>query len=195
MKEKKITHYDLFSGIGGFAYAIDNVYGKENAKHIFIENDIFCQSVLKKHWKDAKIYGDIRDFKCLCKKEYAQDVKKKETSPFRKRIDDGKGDIADPAKVSSTRHTELKTKKFSTNDKKSGCQKNERKSLNTMEESVPVVEKQNQNFSPLTISTMTEQKKGENTVHNRGISLSNEECPIHINYYATTVITPKESTE
>src|SRR3990167_9378367 len=57
-----ITHYDLFSGIGGFAYAIDQVYGKENTKHIFVENDPFCQAVLRKHWSDSEIHGDIRGF-------------------------------------------------------------------------------------------------------------------------------------
>jgi len=57
-----ITHYDLFSGIGGFAYAIDQVYGKENTKHIFIENDPFCKAVLRKHWLDSEIHGDIQEF-------------------------------------------------------------------------------------------------------------------------------------
>lgn len=58
---KQITHLDLFSGIGGFSLAADNVWGKENVKHIFVENDEFCQQVLKKHWKEAPIFGDIRD--------------------------------------------------------------------------------------------------------------------------------------
>jgi DNA (cytosine-5)-methyltransferase 1 len=57
-----ITHIDLFSGIGGFAYAIDNVFGKENVKHIFCDNDKFCQSILRKHWPNSEIYGDIRGF-------------------------------------------------------------------------------------------------------------------------------------
>jgi DNA (cytosine-5)-methyltransferase 1 len=56
-----ITHLDLFSGIGGFAYAIDQVYGKET-KHIFVESDKFCQAVLKKHWPEAEYHGDIRTF-------------------------------------------------------------------------------------------------------------------------------------
>jgi len=57
-----ITHIDLFSGIGGFAYAIDNVFGKENVKHIFCENDKFCQAIIRKHWPSSAIHGDIRGF-------------------------------------------------------------------------------------------------------------------------------------
>lgn len=53
-----ITHLDLFSGIGGFAYAVDRVW--QVAEHIFCDNDEFCRQVLKKHWPDSKIYGDIK---------------------------------------------------------------------------------------------------------------------------------------
>lgn len=53
-----MLHLDLFSGIGGFAYAVDQVW--ENAEHIFCDNDKFCQQVLRKHWPNSKIYGDIR---------------------------------------------------------------------------------------------------------------------------------------
>jgi DNA (cytosine-5)-methyltransferase 1 len=58
---KMITHIDLFSGIGGFALALDQVYGKET-KHIFVENDKFCQAVLKKHWPEAEYHDDVRTF-------------------------------------------------------------------------------------------------------------------------------------
>jgi len=53
-----MKHLDLFSGIGGFALAADRVFG--NVEHIFCEIDPFCQEVLKKHWPQSKIYGDIR---------------------------------------------------------------------------------------------------------------------------------------
>lgn len=53
-----MKHLDLFSGIGGFAYAADQVW--DNVEHIFCDNDPFCQEVLKKHWPTSKIYGDIR---------------------------------------------------------------------------------------------------------------------------------------
>jgi len=52
-----MKHLDLFSGIGGFAYAVDQIW---KAEHIFCEIDPFCQKVLAKHWPNSKIYGDIR---------------------------------------------------------------------------------------------------------------------------------------
>lgn len=54
-----IRHLDLFSGIGGFAYAADQVWG--DVEHIFCDNDKFCQQVLNKHWKGSKVYDDIRN--------------------------------------------------------------------------------------------------------------------------------------
>lgn len=53
-----MIHLDLFSGIGGFAYAADKVFG--NVEHIFCDNDKFCQQVLKMHWPESEIYDDIR---------------------------------------------------------------------------------------------------------------------------------------
>ena len=58
-----ITHIDLFSGIGGFALAADWTWGKENVNHIFCEIEPFAQKVLKKHWPDAPIHSDIKEFK------------------------------------------------------------------------------------------------------------------------------------
>lgn len=55
-----MKHIDLFSGIGGFALALDNVYGKGTIEHTFCEIDQFCQEVLKRHWPNARIFGDIR---------------------------------------------------------------------------------------------------------------------------------------
>lgn len=46
----------LFSGIGGFALAADWM-GWETLMHC--EWDPFCQNVLKHHWPNSKIYGDI----------------------------------------------------------------------------------------------------------------------------------------
>lgn len=58
MTNEKLQHIDLFSGIGGFALAADRVFG--NVEHTFCDNEPFAQEVLKKHWPEAKIYGDIR---------------------------------------------------------------------------------------------------------------------------------------
>ena len=50
---------DLFSGIGGFSLGFERT---NRIKTIaFCEKDKFCQTVLKKHWKDIKIYDDIRN--------------------------------------------------------------------------------------------------------------------------------------
>ena len=53
-----MNHLDLFSGIGGFALAVDRVW--PNSEHIFCDTDLFCRAVLKKHWPNSLIYGDIR---------------------------------------------------------------------------------------------------------------------------------------
>src|SRR3990167_6725802 len=56
----RIKHIDLFSGIGGFAYAIDHVW--DNVEHTFVEIAPYCQQLLKKRFKGATIHGDIRTF-------------------------------------------------------------------------------------------------------------------------------------
>ncbi len=53
-----MKHIDLFSGIGGFALAIDTVW--PGSEHMFCDFDPFCQQILKKHWPNSKIYADIR---------------------------------------------------------------------------------------------------------------------------------------
>lgn len=53
-----MIHIDLFSGIGGFAYAVDQVW--PGTEHIFCDNDPFCQQVLAKHWPGSEIHNDIR---------------------------------------------------------------------------------------------------------------------------------------
>lgn len=53
-----LRHLDLFSGIGGFALATEMVW--EKVEHIFCDIEPFAQAILKKHWPNSKIYGDIR---------------------------------------------------------------------------------------------------------------------------------------
>jgi DNA (cytosine-5)-methyltransferase 1 len=48
---------DLFSGIGGFSLALERV-GMVTTR--FCEIDPFCQAILKKHWPEVPIYGDVR---------------------------------------------------------------------------------------------------------------------------------------
>ena len=54
-----LTTVDLFAGIGGFAR------GLEATGHFrttcFVEQDPYCQAVLKHHWPDIPILDDIRD--------------------------------------------------------------------------------------------------------------------------------------
>lgn len=56
-----MRHLDLFSGIGGFSIASDTVW--PDVEHIFCDNEPFSQAVLKKHWPNSKIYGDIKQLK------------------------------------------------------------------------------------------------------------------------------------
>jgi DNA (cytosine-5)-methyltransferase 1 len=54
---EKPTHLDLFSGIGGFALAA----GWAGFETIgFCDNEPYAQAVLKKHWPDVPIHGDIK---------------------------------------------------------------------------------------------------------------------------------------
>lgn len=55
-----MRHLDLFSGIGGFALAADEVFG--DVEHVFCDNEPFSQAILKKHWPNSYIHDDIRIF-------------------------------------------------------------------------------------------------------------------------------------
>ena len=57
---KKLKLLDLFSGIGGLKVAQEMVGGFETTQ--FVENDPYCQKVLKKHWPHIPIHDDIRTF-------------------------------------------------------------------------------------------------------------------------------------
>ena len=56
-----LKHLDLFSGIGGFSLGFEKTGGFETVA--FCEKDKFCQSVLKKHWNNIRIYDEIRNLK------------------------------------------------------------------------------------------------------------------------------------
>ena len=53
---------DLFSGIGGFAYASESLVGGFKTTQ-FVEIDPYCQSVLRKNFPDVPIHNDIKTFK------------------------------------------------------------------------------------------------------------------------------------
>ncbi len=54
----ELTHISLFAGIGGIDLAAEWAGFKTV---LFVEIDKYCQKVLKKHWPDVPIIGDIRD--------------------------------------------------------------------------------------------------------------------------------------
>jgi len=57
MKKYKIG--SLFSGIGGFELGLERAIPSETIWQV--EQDEYCQKVLKKHWPKARIYNDVRD--------------------------------------------------------------------------------------------------------------------------------------
>ena len=55
----KYNHIDLFSGIGGFAYGLNQ---SGITTETFVEFEEYLQKVLSKHWPNTKIHKDIRDY-------------------------------------------------------------------------------------------------------------------------------------
>ena len=55
-----LDHIDLFAGIGGFSRGLDLTGGFRPVQ--FVEQDDFCQRVLRKHWADVPIWDDVRTF-------------------------------------------------------------------------------------------------------------------------------------
>ena len=53
---------DLFSGIAGFSYAAEKIV-KGYKTTQFVENDSYCQSVIRKNFPDIPIHDDITTFK------------------------------------------------------------------------------------------------------------------------------------
>jgi len=58
-----MRHLDLFSGIGGFALAAQNVWGQDHEILSFCEIDPYAQKVLKRHWPTTPIAEDVREIK------------------------------------------------------------------------------------------------------------------------------------
>ena len=56
----------LFAGIGGFDRGAEMAFDEAGIAHQIlwqVEQNKYCQKVLKKHWPNAKIYDDVRDIK------------------------------------------------------------------------------------------------------------------------------------
>ena len=59
-----ITIGSLFSGIGGFDLGCQRALDRYEIQHkilYHVEQNTFCQSILKKHWPESKIHNDVRD--------------------------------------------------------------------------------------------------------------------------------------
>jgi DNA (cytosine-5)-methyltransferase 1 len=54
-----MRHLDLFSGIGGFALPA-RWMGWQTVQ--FVERELYAQAVLRKHWPDTPLHGDISTF-------------------------------------------------------------------------------------------------------------------------------------
>lgn len=73
MKNKsRFTHLDIFSGIGCFAYAAQQVWGDDYENLLFCDCDSFCQEVLRKNFgKEILIYDNIKQ---LTKEQFIADT-------------------------------------------------------------------------------------------------------------------------
>lgn len=79
-----MRHLDLFSGIGGFALAVEEIW--PDAEHIFCDNDIYCRKLLKLRFPKSKIYGDIKEIKTIAYSDWnglQKPGKKQQTSRHR----------------------------------------------------------------------------------------------------------------
>ena len=54
-----LKHLDLFSGIGGFSLGLESSGLCETAA--FCDWEPYCQKVLKKHWPNVPVYGNIKE--------------------------------------------------------------------------------------------------------------------------------------
>ena len=59
-KPRLMTFLSLFAGIGGFDLGLERAGMKCIGQ---VEIDTFCQDVLKKHWPNVKLFGDIYNVK------------------------------------------------------------------------------------------------------------------------------------
>ncbi|HCX13920.1 MAG TPA: DNA methyltransferase, partial [Rhodospirillaceae bacterium] len=53
----EIKVLDLFSGIGGIALGLHRAGPFKT--ECFVENDPFCQQILRHHWPDTRIHDDV----------------------------------------------------------------------------------------------------------------------------------------
>lgn len=181
-----MKHLDLFSGIGGFAIAVEAVWPE--AEHIFCDNDNFCQQVLKKHWPDSIIFGDIRELnKEKLWEEYALNVKNQK---LRK-----EGLTANLAIQKESPNGERITENTIGKQQEIGASGEKTKSSTITEENVLVAVKPRESSLPLTINETMETPSEGITIRKLGNSPLKEDCQTIINSFATTATTQGKTTE
>jgi DNA (cytosine-5)-methyltransferase 1 len=74
-----MRHLDLFSGIGGFALAVEKIW--PNSEHIFCDNDRYCRELLKIRFPNSKIYGDIKEIKSIADANLREGRPRNESKP------------------------------------------------------------------------------------------------------------------
>lgn len=97
-----MNHVDVFTGIGGFALAAQQVWGNDYKNICFCDNNKFCQEVIKKNFGEGSlIYGDIREVTReriiadtgIQEQRRIPGIKRKENTAIR---ESGEGIIANP---------------------------------------------------------------------------------------------------
>ena len=160
----KVTHYDLFAGIGGFSYALDTIFNEHEINHIFCEWEAFPTAVLKKHWPNSVYYGDIqeliKELECQ-RQENAQNADKQTTLSHQTQRENGQVVTVGNVKVSTINSGEQKTPKNNQQQESDGGTKTEEKLLKCTGENVSVAENKTLRSLPLTTLTKMEQKKEE----------------------------------
>ena len=74
-----MKHLDLFSGIGGFALAVEEIW--PNSEHTFCDNDRYCRELLKLRFPNSKIYGDIKEIKSIADTDFREGGPGNESKP------------------------------------------------------------------------------------------------------------------
>ena len=177
-----LRHLDLFSGIGGFALGLQWAGGYETIG--FCEIDKFCQKVLRKHWPDVPIYEDIDNLICKLNAQIVKQEKSPEESH-----------IANPATQGVSTLGTQKTERGKGSEITNTTRKENLKLLNTMAESVPVVENAGLSSLPSITKTIMETQSAENTNHRHGNLSLSEDTQTITRFFATTAITQSQITE
>ena len=59
MVNEEVRTLDLFSGIGGITLGLSKIPDSPYVTKCFVESDPWCQQILRYHWPDTRIHGDV----------------------------------------------------------------------------------------------------------------------------------------